>query len=299
MTATAPAAWEITVKAYGITDRGRVRENNEDTLLIAHLAKVSRTAPPAQAISFEAAYPVLLAVSDGMGGAAAGEVASALVVQVLGRFMASAGSNWDDATRVAVEQANRQVWQAAQQPGHQGMGATLTMVCVHGTEAHIAEVGDSRAYLIRSGHIRQITHDQTFVQVLLDVGAIEPEAAKQHPMRNVLLQAMGKSPDVRAAVARLELRRDDRLLLCSDGLSNKVSADEMLAVILDTPSLEATCQRLVALANERGGQDNITVIIASLHGDGLAPPTRAEHMSQTLHTISEFTPETSGALPAR
>jgi serine/threonine protein phosphatase PrpC len=115
-------------------------------------------------------------------------------------------------------------------------------------------------------------------------------------MRNVLLQAMGKGPDVRAAVARLELRRDDRLLLCSDGLSNKVSEDEMLAAILEGASLEATCERLVALANERGGQDNITVLIAELHGDGLPPPARAEHMSQTLHTVAEFEPIEKGAL---
>lgn len=290
MTATTPGARDITVKACGITDTGRVREKNEDKLLIAHLAQVSRTAPPGQAVSFEAGYPVLLAVSDGMGGAAAGEVASALVVEALKRSMAAAGGNWDDAMRLAVELANREVWQAAQQPGRRGMGATLTAICVHGQEAHIAEVGDSRAYLIRSGRIRQITQDQSFVQVLLDAGVIQPEDAEQHPMKNVLLQAMGLHPEVKATVARLELRRDDRLLLCSDGLSNKISADEMLSCIQQGPSVEATCAQLVALANERGGEDNITVIIAELHGDGLTPPARAEHVTETLHTITEFKP---------
>jgi serine/threonine protein phosphatase PrpC len=261
MTATTSAAVDITVKACGITDPGRVRENNEDTLLMAQLAQVSRTAPPAHAIQFEAGYPVLLAVSDGMGGAAAGEIASALVVEALKRSMASAGGNWDDATRTAVEQANREVWQAAQQPGRRGMGATLTAVCVHGAEAHVVEVGDSRAYLIRSGAIRQITHDQSFVQVLLDAGVIQPQEAEQHPMRNVLLQAMGLHSTIKASVARLDLRRGDRLLLCSDGLSNKLSADEMLAVVQLCSSLEAICEGLVATANERGGEDNITVIV--------------------------------------
>ncbi|AUX41837.1 protein phosphatase [Sorangium cellulosum] len=290
MTATTLEADNITVRACGVTDVGRVRKNNEDTLLIAHLSSVAKTAPPAHAVTFEAAYPVLLAVSDGMGGAAAGEIASALVVESLRRAMATARGNWDDATRVAVERANREVWQASHQPGRHGMGATLTAVCVHGPEAHIAEVGDSRAYLIRSGHIRQITHDQSFVQVLLDAGMIQPEDAEQHPMRSMLLQAMGLDPDVKASVARLELRRNDRLLLCSDGLSNKLSADDMLAVIEQGPSLEAACERLIALANQRGGEDNITAIVAELNGEGLMPPMRGEKVTQTLHTVTEFEP---------
>lgn len=290
MTATTLGAGDITVRACGITDLGRVRNNNEDTLLIAHLTSVAKTAPPAHAVTFEASYPVLLAVSDGMGGAAAGEVASALVVEALRRAMATARGNWDDATLLAVQRANREVWQASQQPGRQGMGATLTAICVHGTEAHIAEVGDSRAYLIRNGQILQITHDQSFVQALIDAGMIQPEEAEQHPMRSMLLQAMGLDPDVKASIARLDLRRDDRLLLCSDGLSNKLSAEDMLAVIERGPSIEAACERLVALASERGGEDNITAIVAELHGEGLTPPRRGEKVAQTLHTVTEFDP---------
>ncbi|XXX80977.1 protein phosphatase 2C domain-containing protein [Sorangium sp. So ce134] len=290
MTATTRGAGDITVKACGITDVGRVRKNNEDTLLIAHLTSAAKTAPPAHEVTFEASYPVLLAVSDGMGGAAAGEVASALVVEALRRAMALARGNWDEATILAVQRANREVWQAAQQPGRKGMGATLTAICVHGTEAHVAEVGDSRAYLIRNGQILQITHDQSFVQALIDAGMIQPEEAEQHPMRSMLLQAMGLDPDVKASVARLDLRRDDRLLLCSDGLSNKLSAQDMLAAIERGPSIEAACERLVALANDRGGEDNITAIVADLHGEGLPPPRRGEKVDQTLHTVTEFDP---------
>ncbi|WP_437941186.1 PP2C family protein-serine/threonine phosphatase [Sorangium sp. So ce341] len=290
MTEATLGAGDITVKACGITDLGRVRKNNEDTLLIAHLTSAAKTAPPAHEVTFEASYPVLLAVSDGMGGAAAGEVASALVVEALRRAMASARGNWDDATLQAVQRANREVWQAAQQPGRHGMGATLTAICVHGTEAHVAEVGDSRAYLIRNGQILQITHDQSFVQALIDAGMIQPEEAEQHPMRSMLLQAMGLDPDVKASVARLDLRRDDRLLLCSDGLSNKLSAEDMLAVIERGPSIEAACERLVALANDRGGEDNISAIVAELHGGGLTPPRRGEKPTQTLHTVTEFDP---------
>ncbi|WP_437666033.1 PP2C family protein-serine/threonine phosphatase [Sorangium sp. So ce1182] len=290
MTSTTQRAEDITVRACGITDLGRVRKNNEDTLLIAHLSSVAKTAPPAQAVAFEASYPVLLAVSDGMGGAAAGEVASALVVEALRRAMSSARGNWDEATISAVERANREVWQASQQPGRHGMGATLTAICVHGTEAHVAEVGDSRAYLIRNGQILQITHDQSFVQALIDAGMIQPEEAERHPMRSMLLQAMGLDPEVKASVARLDLRRGDRMLLCSDGLSNKLSAEEMLTAIEQAPSIEAACQRLVALANGLGGEDNITAIVAEVHGDGLTPPRRGEKVDQTLHTITEFEP---------
>jgi serine/threonine protein phosphatase PrpC len=111
-------------------------------------------------------------------------------------------------------------------------------------------------------------------------------------MRSVLLQAMGLGPNVKASVARLELRRGDRLLLCSDGLSNKIPADELLAIIDAGPSLAAACKRLVALANERGGEDNITALIAELRGEGLTPPVKGESMTQTLHTVTEFEPDT-------
>src|SRR6185437_7634114 len=121
---------------------------------------------------------VLLAVSDGMGGADAGEVASALVVESLRRAMTEAeGLDWNEATKQAVERANREVWSAARAPGRKGMGATVTAVCLQGDHAHIAEVGDSRAYLLRNARIRQVTRDQSFVQYLVDAGALKPEDA--------------------------------------------------------------------------------------------------------------------------
>jgi serine/threonine protein phosphatase PrpC len=288
----------VTVSVFGLTNMGKVRTNNEDAFLIANLADAvtaSHPAPPlapADLNTFEAAeHAVLLAVSDGMGGADAGEVASALVVESLRRAMSEVDGklDWDEATRRAVEQANRDVWSASRAPGgKRGMGATVTAVCVQGDHAHIAEVGDSRAYLLRNSRIRQVTRDQSFVQYLVDAGALKPEEAANYPMRNVVLQAMGQRPDVQVALGRLELRRGDKLLLCSDGLSGKVQSDEMLAKVQQAASLEAACQALVDLANERGGDDNITVVLARLDGEGLSIPREQESLTQTFQVLAEY-----------
>jgi PPM family protein phosphatase len=287
MTETTGQAASVTVTAFGITDPGKVRKNNEDAFLVARLADEGPA--PSGAVTLDAAeHAVLLAVSDGMGGADAGEVASALVVQSLRDAMLGAKGNYSEATRAAVERANRDVWSAAKAPGRKGMGATLTAVCVHADHAYIAEVGDSRAYLLRNGRVRQMTRDQSFVQLLLDAGALKPEEAETYPMKNVVLQAMGQKPDVQVALGRLALRRGDRLLLCSDGLSKEVTADDMKKAVEQEKGLEAACRALVALANERGGEDNITVVLAEIDGPGVAPPREQESLTQTFQVLSEF-----------
>jgi serine/threonine protein phosphatase PrpC len=267
-----------------------VRANNEDTFLIAPLLHPENSAASTRVPSFESGEgAVLLAVSDGMGGAAAGEVASALVIETLRNAMLEAqGNSWDAATVQAVKSANREVWSAAHEPDFRGMGATLTAVCVHQQHAYIAAVGDSRAYLLRGQRIRQMTRDQSFVQFMIDSGAIKPEAAARMPMRNLVLQAMGQRPDVEVALGKLEIRRGDVLLLCSDGLSNKVEAEEMRAVLERAPSLASACDELVALANERGGDDNVTVVLARLDGEGLQPPREGESMTTTFQVLAEF-----------
>jgi serine/threonine protein phosphatase PrpC len=297
MSETRPSP-RITVSACGLTDMGKVRTNNEDAFLIANLADAGAGAPvPKQLATFEAGeHAVLLAVSDGMGGADAGEVASALVVESLRQAMTEAGGkgDWDAATKQAVERANREVWSAAKAPGRRGMGATVTAVCLQGDHAHIAEVGDSRAYLLRNARIRQVTRDQSFVQYLVDAGALKPEEAASYPMKNVVLQAMGQSADVQVALGRLELRRGDKLLLCSDGLSGKLKADEMLAKVQQAPSLEAACKALIDLANERGGDDNITVVLARVDGDGLRVPHDQETLTQTFQVLAEYKAASAG-----
>jgi serine/threonine protein phosphatase PrpC len=295
------------VIAFGQTDPGRVRTNNEDAFLITPLSGVEASTTPFKASTFDASQgAVLLAVSDGMGGAAAGEVASALAIETLRRAMAEARrDSWDEATLEAVKSANREVWNAAHEPGRRGMGATLTAVCVHEQQAYIAAVGDSRAYLLRGGRIRQMTRDQSFIQFMIDSGAIKPEAAAKFPMKNIVLQAMGQRPEVEVALGRLDLRNGDVLLLCSDGLSNKLEADEMRVFIETAPTLAAACSEMIALANSRGGDDNVTVVLARLEGERLQMPLEGESMTTTFRVLAEyradaaagglFAPDTTGA----
>ncbi len=270
------------------SDVGRVRQNNEDSFAVSDLETGSRLDTPATVEVRDRG--VLMVVSDGMGGHAAGEVASALVVDSLGTALADPAVDHSSMQRIldaAVQRANANVWQAARDARKKGMGATLTAVLVHDADAYVAEVGDSRVYLLRSGRIRQITKDQSFVQMLLDAGVLTPEQAKDAPQKNVILQAMGLEPNVQVSIGRLGLRRGDRLLLCCDGISNKIT-DEELRGLLAEPDLEAACSRMIDLANERGGDDNLTTVIAHVDGEGLPEARPEEPVTQTLEVLQEF-----------
>jgi serine/threonine protein phosphatase PrpC len=281
----------VMLTVYGQTDIGLVRKANEDSFVIGDLTGGSLIQE--QHISqFEVGQRgLLLAVSDGMGGHQAGEVASALVVESLRRSMASpAGGRTSDALlEKATLQANREVWQAAHYPGREKMGATLTALFVHDKTAYIAEVGDSRAYLLRGGEIAQVTRDQSYVQLLVDSGAMSAAQAKDSDLSNIVLQAMGLKPEVSAALGKLDLRQRDCLVLCSDGLSNKLDAYEIRQVILASTGLDAACTRLIDEAKRRGGEDNITVIVAGVDGD-LPPLAMGEKIAGTLVVIREFQP---------
>ena len=284
----------IHLTVYGQTDVGVVRKTNEDAFVIADLTGGSLFGEP-KVTRFEVGKRgVLLAVSDGMGGHQAGEVASALVIESLKRSMAEGcePSSCDELMEKAAARANREVWEASHHPGREHMGATLTAVFVRDKTAHIAEVGDSRAYLVRAGHVRQVTRDQSYVQFLLDSGGLSPEQAKESQLRNVILQAMGLTPNVKVALGRLELRQQDCFVLCSDGLTNKVTDEELREVILTSRRLDAACVRLIELANKRGGEDNITVILAGVGGD-LPPIVPGERISETLVVLQEFDAPTS------
>jgi len=231
---------------------------------------------------------ILLAVSDGMGGAQAGEVASALTLHSLRcELPAAQGGSAEAALTASVEKANRRVWDTAVASNRKGMGATLTAVLVHGRRAYVAEVGDSRAYVLRGSRFVQVTHDQSYAQALLDAGTLTREEAETFQFKNVIMQAMGTRANVVVALNRFTLRRGDRILLCSDGLTSKVSDDEIRGVLLTTPSLDAACTTLVELANARGGEDNITVVLAEMSGAGLPALTEEERIS--LETVQAFT----------
>jgi serine/threonine protein phosphatase PrpC len=280
----------------GRSDIGRSRKNNEDALIIADVAGGSLLRGDAPRTRIDVGEQgVLLAVSDGVGGHRAGEVASAVTVEALARAMVDASPHAPAEARIedAVQSANLEVVQASRRRGREGMGATLTAVLVQArgdaATAFIAEVGDSRAYLVRSGHITGLTKDQSYVQLLLDAGALDEKEAAESPLHNVILQAMGQRDGVHAALGKLKLRRRDCLLLTSDGLTNAVSDDEIRGVVLGSPDLGEACTRLVGLANERGGKDNITVLAAGVGGD-LAAPAAGETADHTFEVLASFEP---------
>lgn len=269
----------------GRTDVGRKRPHNEDAFVIIDLAEPGRAwTGPVEV----AGHRVVLAVSDGMGGHEAGEVASAIVIDTVVKSLAAyANQSPDQALERAVVDANQAVRAAATAQGKEGMGATLTAVMIDGDDAWIAEVGDSRAYLLRNGQLRQLTRDQSFVQMLVDAGAITMEEAKTSPRKNVILQAIGPQPTLTAAIARLLLRRGDRLLVCCDGLSNELGDPELTA-ILSEPDPVAAAEHAIAAANEHGGNDNITAIIAHVDGDGIPAVAAGEHITATYRVVQDF-----------
>jgi len=257
-------AW--VVRAFGQTDVGLVREANEDSFTMAELSKAQRWQGGTAAEWSTTDAGVLLVVSDGMGGAKAGEVASALSVDaVLGgmvRAVREKAADGDTLRRV-IEMASEKVHEAGKRPDRRGMGATLTAALVVGHTAYVAQIGDSRMYLLRGGRIGQVTHDQSYVQMLVDAGVMTPEEAEASPRKNIILQVMGQQT-VRVALGRISLKTGDRLLLCSDGLTNVVDDTTINAVAKPPGELAKASNALVKLTKEGGAPDNVTVILAEV-----------------------------------
>jgi serine/threonine protein phosphatase PrpC len=265
--------------AAGGSDVGRVRPNNEDAWVVAPLGAPDASSSSWREVTHDlSATAVLLAVSDGMGGVAAGEVASALVVETLLRHLPARSADWNAALREAVQLTDRAVWNAGRRPETRGMGATLTAVCVHGAAASIAEVGDSRAYLLRRGSLSRLTEDQSYAQLLVEAGVLQPAELERSPLRHVILQAMGQGHDLRVEMGRVRLAAGDRLLVCTDGLTNELAEDELRQVLGQCAAPEDACRELVARAGVRGGRDNITAIVARLDDDsGTGRPPSSPH----------------------
>src|SRR5580765_5104585 len=157
------------------------------------------------------------------------------------------------------------------------MGTTATVAGVFGSDLYLAQVGDSRGYLIRNGHTSQLTKDQSLMQRLVEAGELTEEEAALSERRNIILQALGPDPKVKVDLTHQEVRRGDILVLCSDGLTGQVKKDEIAQIVNATPDLSAACDKLIALANERGGPDNITVVIARFDGEGLRSASDPEN----------------------
>ena len=278
----------INISLYAQTNIGMVRHGNEDNFLVVDLSSSdtwtveNANSPPQRLLGFnQGHYGSVIAVSDGMGGALAGEVASQLAVSSVRdrmlQFQATPNFShfaFPERLRLAVEQANYIIHSESQNNvEYTGMGATFTAAGIEGHMAYFAQVGDSRCYLVRNNKISQVTKDQSLVSQLVEAGHITEEEAEQHTYKNVILQALGAQPRVNVIVDRIVLKQGDILLLCSDGLSGKVKGIEMLKIIQDSNGdLQASCDALIKLANDRGGEDNITVLIAKVDGEGLESP---------------------------
>ena len=284
----------LTVETHATSHIGRVRKGNEDNYLLLNISDAKTwmsSQDPSEFVVESQKFEiddngVVLAVSDGMGGALAGEVASKMAVETVSQkfldedpektiapdnFNESLISKLYDATVYANYLIHHQGRTDAQ---YQGMGATFTGVGITPQAVDLIQVGDSRAYLVRNSQIYQVTKDQSLVQQLIDAGQIQPEEAETHTLKNVILQALGAQNEIFPVSARLIPQRDDVLLLCSDGLSNKVSGTDMQKIILDNINqLQIAAAQLVKEANERGGEDNITLILVKLTGDSLPEPT--------------------------
>lgn len=270
------------------TDVGMRRASNEDAFVLVDLDEpLTSIGCGGECIDIQGRR-MLLALSDGMGGAAAGEVASSLALGTLVRELGqNKNERMDRALEAAVHVANARVLEAASTAERQGMGATLTAVVIVEGVAWIAEVGDSRAYLLRGNKLHQLTRDQSYVQMLVDLGALSAEEAKESSKRNVILQAVGTAPDLRVELGALSLRRGDRLLLCSDGLSNELGDDE-LAELLGHDDPDVACEHAISQANQHGGRDNVTAIVAVLDGDALPAAAPGEPIAATHHVLQEF-----------
>jgi PPM family protein phosphatase len=282
----------------GRTDAGQRRAENQDTFLIGELGGEDRAVvlrPDAGAAPDDFRFNIgrhglLLMVADGMGGAAAGRLASGLACTFV---LAELQDGWltdRDTTpnrfavrlQQAVENANARMHQHARRNADTvGMGSTVTAAGVLGGYVYVAQVGDSRAYLTRSGVTTQITRDQSLVQQMIDAGALSPEDAEQSAHANVILQALGVRPTVEVDVSYQELCRGDVLVLCSDGLHRVVAPAEITQAVEMFANPAAVCEQLVALANARGGPDNVTVLAARLDGGALSAARPGDLVGRT------------------
>jgi serine/threonine protein phosphatase PrpC len=288
-----PNSGEIIVHVFGKTDVGRTREHNEDSFVVADLNTMNATLQPEVRTHHPGKLGSLFMVADGMGGAAAGEVASAMATEVVlqeldTRWRSAAQHDTETfarAIKAATETANARIHRyAAEHPENRGMGTTATIAGLLGDTLYLAQVGDSRAYLVRNGVALQITKDQSLMQKLVEAGELTAEEAEVSERRNIILQALGPEPVVKVDLTYQQVRRDDVLILCSDGLSGQIRTTDISRVVTEDPDLVDVCKHLIDLANENGGPDNITVIAVRFDGTGLTAASAGEGVGHQVYT---------------
>jgi PPM family protein phosphatase len=260
-----------------VSDTGRRRRRNEDAFVCA---------------------PPLFAVADGMGGAQAGEVASGLAAAVLEE--GAGDERGEERVASLIKEANRRVFQRSNEDATtSGMGTTMTVALVDSSGGTIAfgHVGDSRAYRVRDGQLEQLTDDHSLVGELVRSGKLSPEEAEVHPQRSVITRALGTEPDVDVDTFTVEAQPDDLYLLCSDGLTDMISADEIFSVLDGSDDLEVAARALIEAANAGGGEDNITVVLFQIGDRGEVEQTaqmpvavEPEHVEDEEDTLSGLDP---------
>lgn len=269
----------ICVQFAGSTSVGLVRQRNEDDFVVADLTNGRKYPQNCICKDKIAEKGTLFAVCDGMGGAAAGNVASHLALESLYSSLTKhpPSDNRDVLARrlmEAVEDASRRIYEIAQKDASKsGMGTTLTAGVLIDKVIIFAQVGDSRAYLLRDGKLKQLTQDQTLVNHLIKSGVLTREDAMYSEYSNIILQALGTSESIEVDLSFVELRKGDRLMICSDGLTGMVFDNIIEKLLIDCIDPYACCRTLINFANDSGGNDNATVIIADFEGDDLSHPS--------------------------
>ena len=244
-----------------LTDVGQVRTVDEDSILAADLSF---------GVNSESSKFLLLAVADGMGGHAKGEEASKIALNAIARAVIPDLLNNTPFTKIlekGIQNANQDILDyTAENPEASGMGTTSVCAVVKDNQIHLANVGDSRAYRVSDDEICRVTKDHSYVQALIDEDEITEEQAREHPRKNEITRAVGIMPSIEVDTMKLTLDSDESLLLCCDGVIAHLSDDDIHKIIRDSPDPQTACQEIVDMANERGGSDNISLIILSSEG---------------------------------
>jgi serine/threonine protein phosphatase PrpC len=286
----------VRVSVFGKTDLGLTRDHNEDTFLVADLSAGNASLHPDVRSHEVGPRGSLFMVADGMGGAAAGELASAMAADIIYHHLSTSWTQDQEVTaarfayrmKEAVELANQRIYAYAREhPDVRGMGTTVTAAGVFGDELYLTQIGDSRGYLVRNGVAFQLTKDQSLTQRLVDAGELTEEEAEQSERRNIILQALGPDPRVKVDLSRQRLMRGDTLILCSDGLSGVVRREEFAQMVQQSPDLPTLCSSLIDLANERGGPDNVTVVAVRFEGEGLPATDSDEGAGYQVYHVPE------------
>jgi len=244
-----------------LTDVGQVRTVDEDSILAADLSF---------GVNSESSKFLLLAVADGMGGHAKGEEASKIALNAIAGAVIPDLLNNTPFTKIlekGIQNANQDILDyTAENPEASGMGTTSVCAVVKDNQIHLANVGDSRAYRVSDDEICRVTKDHSYVQALIDEDEITEEQAREHPRKNEITRAVGIMPSIEVDTMKLTLDSDESLLLCCDGVIAHLSDDDIHKIIRDSPDPQTACQEIVDMANERGGSDNISLIILSSEG---------------------------------